>query len=122
MIELKLPWPISTNKAWKPHGNRFRLNPKVKVFRLAVKSIVVAAKLTGLPLHGPLQVDVMLFPPDRRIRDGDNFDGKVLYDALTKAGVWCDDSQVRDRRQRWGEVVKGGCVVIKIATLGEMAA
>ncbi len=122
MVTLKLPWPISTNKAWQPRGNRLRRNPKASVYRIAVKSIVVAAKIPGLPLQGPLEAVVTLYPPDRRRRDDDNFAGKVLFDALTHAKVWFDDSQKRRTVVEWGEVVKGGCVVIKIAALGEMAA
>ncbi|GAB6036162.1 crossover junction endodeoxyribonuclease RusA [Fundidesulfovibrio butyratiphilus] len=122
MVTLKLPWPVSTNKAWKPRGNRLRRNPKASAYRIAVKSIVVAAKIPGLPLQGPLEAFVTLYPPDRRRRDDDNFAGKVLFDALTHAGVWFDDSQKRKTVVEWGDVVKGGCVVVKIATFGEMAA
>jgi len=115
MVELKLPWPVSTNKAWKPRGkNRMRLNPKAKLYRLAVKSIVLAAKLQGLPMQGPLEVIITLCPPDRRTRDEDNFAGKTLYDALTKAGVWGDDSQVRAKHVFWGGVIKGGQVTVQI--------
>lgn len=115
MIELKLPWPVSTNKTWKPTGRKgFRLNPKANTFRLAVKSIVLAAKIPGLPLQGPLEVTVTLYPPDSRIRDDDNFAGKTLFDALTKAGVWLDDSQKRRTILEWGEVVKGGQVLVQI--------
>jgi crossover junction endodeoxyribonuclease RusA len=114
-IELRLPWPVSTNKAWKPMGNnRMRLNPKAKLYRLAVKSYVLAAKLQGLPLQGNLEATITLYPPDHRTRDEDNFAGKTLYDALTKAGFWGDDSQVRAKHVYWGNVVKGGAVVIQV--------
>lgn len=123
MIELKLPWPVSTNKAWKPMGkNRMRLNPKAKLFRLAVKSIVLAAKLPDLPLHGPLAIRVILSPPDRRTRDQDNFAGKTLLDALTKAGVWADDSQIRRTIIDWADVVRGGMVTVQVMPHVEEAA
>lgn len=88
-------------------------------YRLAVRSLVVAAKLPGLPLTGALEVGVRLCPPDNRRRDEDNFAGKALFDALTKAGVWGDDSQIRRKVVEWGDVVKGGCVVVEIAPLGQ---
>ncbi len=55
-----------------------------------------------------------LYPPDKRRRDLDNFDGKALWDALTKAGVWKDDSQVKSRYSEWGDVLKGGNVFVTI--------
>ncbi len=36
---------------------------------------------------------ILVYPPDRRARDLDNL-GKALLDALTKAGVYGDDSQI----------------------------
>jgi len=90
------------------------LATKATTYRLAVKSLVVAAKLPGLPVHGALEVKVTLCPPDRRRRDEDNFAGKALFDALTKAGVWCDDSQIRRKTVEWGDVVKGGYVAVSI--------
>jgi crossover junction endodeoxyribonuclease RusA len=63
---------------------------------------------------GDLHVSVILHPPCKRRRDLDNFDGKALWDALTKCGVWEDDSQVKSRDSAWGEVVKDGKVVLSI--------
>ena len=118
MIDLKLPWPVSTNKAWMPTGRKgFRLNPKASTFRLAVRSIVLAAKLQDLPMLGPLEVTITLCPPNLARRDEDNFAGKSLLDALTKAGVWGDDSQVRAKHVYWGNVVKGGSVLVQIEPL-----
>lgn len=122
MIELKLPWPPSTNKAWVPTGRAkgkgFRLNPKANFFRLAVKSIVLAAKIKGLPLADNLEVHITLCPPDRRKRDQDNFAGKALLDALTKANVWRDDSQIRRTVIEWGDVQRSGAVVVRISRMG----
>ena len=116
MIRLTLPWPPSTNKTWRHGRGRTYLSRKTLTYRLAIKSIVLAAKLKGLPLEGNLEVNVTLCPPDRRRRDEDNFAGKALYDALTKAGVWIDDSQIRRKIVEWGEVRKPGCVVVKVRT------
>jgi len=115
MIQLRLPWPVSTNKAWTPTGRKgLRLNPKAKIYRLAVKSYVLAAKLQGLPMCGPLEIKITLLPPDRRNRDQDNFAGKSLLDALTKAGVWNDDSQLKRTVIEWGNVMRGGQVLLEI--------
>jgi crossover junction endodeoxyribonuclease RusA len=93
------------------------LATSAKLYRLAVKSIVAAAKLPKLPLIGQLTVTVTLCPPDNRRRDEDNFAGKALFDAITHAGVWGDDSQVRRKTVEWGDVVKGGCVKVEINPL-----
>lgn len=114
MIRLTLPWPPSTNKAHRRSGEHIHLAKASTTYRLAVRSLVVAAKLPGLPAHGYLEVCVTLCPPDNRRRDEDNFAGKALFDALTKAGVWGDDSQIRRKVTEWGEVVKGGRVVVEI--------
>ena len=119
MIRLTLPWPPSTNKAHRRSGKHMHLAKASKTYRLAVRSLIVAAKLPGLPVHGALEVTVTLFPPDLRIRDEDNFAGKALLDALTKAGVWGDDSQIRRKVTEWGEVVKGGRVTVEIAPMAQ---
>lgn len=49
-----------------------------------------------------------------RRRDLDNFGGKALLDALTHAGVWLDDSQVRSLSMRWGANTHGGLAVVEI--------
>ncbi len=119
MIRLTLPWPPSTNKTWRRAGKHMHLATKATTYRLAVRSLVVAAKQPGLPLAGALEVCVTLRPPDRRRRDEDNFAGKALFDALTKAGVWGDDSQIRRKVVEWGDVAPGGCVVVEIRPLAQ---
>ncbi|MXD51941.1 RusA family crossover junction endodeoxyribonuclease, partial [Escherichia coli] len=40
---------------------------------------------------------------------------KALFDALTHAGVWEDDSQVKRMLVEWGSVIPGGKVEITIS-------
>ncbi|EOC3440315.1 RusA family crossover junction endodeoxyribonuclease, partial [Escherichia coli] len=56
------------------------------------------------PTSAPASVEIVLFPPDNRIRDLDNYN-KALFDALTHAGVWEDDSQVKRMLVEWGPVM-----------------
>jgi len=57
----------------------------------------------------------VLCPPDLRRRDLDNC-FKALFDALTHAGIWQDDSQVKQLSACWGPVTKRGQAKI---TIGE---
>lgn len=115
-MTITLPWPPSTNHTWRKGKGRVFLSEKTKTFRKAVASIVLASRMPR-PIAGDLEVRVTLYPPDNRRRDEDNFAGKSLFDAMTKAGVWNDDSQIRRKVVEWGEVVKGGCVRVDIAPL-----
>ncbi len=58
-------------------------------------------------------VEIILYPPDKRIRDLDNYN-KALFDALTHAGVWEDDSRVKRMLVEWGPVFPKGKVEITI--------
>jgi len=56
----------------------------------------VAIVNRGQQIRGPsLEVQYIVFLPDRRRRDLDNF-GKCLLDALTKCGAIEDDSLITD--------------------------
>lgn len=101
-IEITFPFPPSVNHYW---GERV-LTPKRggkpivikyvtkdgKAFSAQVHAICHKAGLAGMKIHGDLSVHVVLYPPDRRARDVDNYN-KALLDSLTKAGVWIDDYQ-----------------------------
>lgn len=53
-----------------------------------------------------IAIDLVLHPPDMKVRDEDNI-YKGLYDSITHAGIWIDDSQVREKHVTYGPVVKG---------------
>ncbi|WP_134871266.1 RusA family crossover junction endodeoxyribonuclease, partial [Cronobacter sakazakii] len=65
-------------------------------------------------------VEITLYPPDARRRDIDNYN-KALFDALTHAGVWEDDSQVKRMLVEWGPVIKKGRVEITISKFETVA-
>lgn len=120
-VALTLPWPPSTNHTWRKGRGRVFVSTKTKTFRMAVASIVMASRMAR-PITGALEVRVTLCPPDMRRRDEDNFAGKALFDAMTRAGVWLDDSQIRRKIVEWGDVVKGGCVRVEILPMTEAKA
>ena len=119
MYEFKLPFPPSVNSYYRSlvkKGTQLAYvtrSAKGKQYRQIIKSL-----LYGTPtLTGDLKVSVVLHAPDNRRRDIDNYDGKALWDSLTHAGVWQDDSQVKERHSKWGDNIKDGLVVIKIEKL-----
>ncbi len=71
-------------------AGRVLISEKGRDYRHAVKRTVGAV----VPIVGPVAVEIILCPPDRRRRDIDNC-LKALLDSLTHAGVWEDDSQVK---------------------------
>ena len=68
--------------------------------------------------HYGVPVRVIRWEPEtqrvNRIRDLDNYN-KALFDALTHAGVWEDDSQGKRMLVEWGPVIPEGKVEITIS-------
>lgn len=62
---------------------------------------------------GRLRVDIEVYPPDRRKRDIDNV-CKATLDALAKAGVYQDDSQIDVLLITRMGIVSGGCLEVKV--------
>lgn len=123
MIDVIFPfWPPSVNHGWRHVGNRTLLAAPARDFRREiVKSVTMLRLQKKLPLEtilGDISVELTLYPPDRRVRDLDNY-CKAIFDGLTHSEVWKDDSQVKDLRIRWGEPTKGGGFRV---TIGPMEA
>jgi crossover junction endodeoxyribonuclease RusA len=106
VLIIDLPFPNSTNTHWRVARGRHYISPKGVAFRQAVE---VSARLHGEKApDGRLQVGVMLYPPDKRKRDIDNYGAKSLLDALTFAGLIEDDSLIDRLVIERGPIVKGG--------------
>lgn len=115
-IELFLPWPPSVNNYYSHARYGVYVNKKGKAYRSSVAD-TVAEQICRLSLDFPLNLEVVLHPPDKRRRDLDNY-MKSLLDALTAAGVWEDDSLIDQLGVYRGRVVKSGSVVIRINEAG----
>lgn len=119
---LTLPWPISVN-AYKMPIRKGRilvmvLTPRARKYRLDVAEAIAKqlGRRTLTPYETPVQLDIELRPPDRRVRDISNHI-KTCEDGLVSAGVLRDDSLVDVLVVRRGRVIKDGCVNILIAPL-----
>lgn len=97
-VSLALPYPPSVNRYWRAAGgrrSRVLVSREGRRYRVAVwiatRDLVQSRRV---PLIGELAVVVVMRPKDLRRRDVDNV-AKALLDALTHAGVYSDDSQIR---------------------------
>ena len=97
IYEKKLPIPPSVNDMYKFGRHGVYLSKEVLEFR---KKVILAI---GLKWHtaytGRIAIDVYITEKNKIRRDVDNF-SKSLLDALTKALVYKDDSQIDDLRIR----------------------
>ncbi len=87
-LEVRLSWPPSVNHYWKAHGSRRFISPIAKAW---LDEAILLLRATRVRFDGPVRVRMLLSPPDRRRRDGDNLE-KAVMDSLVKAGVIQDDS------------------------------
>ena len=92
VLRFVLPFPPSVNRYYRHVGYRTLLSREGRAYRESVCALL--AGRVGQPLSDPLEVQLDLYPPDRRRRDWDNFQ-KGIWDALQHAGVYHDDSQVK---------------------------
>ncbi|WP_312466180.1 RusA family crossover junction endodeoxyribonuclease [Atlantibacter hermannii] len=118
-MKLTLPFPPSVNTYWRapnkgPLAGRHLISAAGRKYQSdACAAIIEQFRRLPKPSTTPAEVAITLFPPDQRRRDLDNYN-KALFDALTHAGVWEDDSQVKRMLVEWGPVVPKGKVEITI--------
>ena len=113
-MNIVLPYPTVTgNHMWKHAKGKHYLVKEAKDY---FADVMMAVQMQGAHLNTDqaLRLQVLLYPPDNRRRDMDNA-WKVIGDAMTKAGVWQDDSQIRAKLIEWQSPVKGGRVLINLA-------
>ena len=91
-LSFDLPWPPSVNNYYRHVGPRVLISRAGRRYRS-----MVVSRLGGLKkLAGRLSLYAELYPPDRRRRDIDNVGGKALLDSLQAAGLFDDDSQIKE--------------------------
>ena len=113
--EFTLPYPPSLNSYYRHVGSKVLISERGRAYRAEVERVVRALRSRGSlgpeALEGRLGLRVAMNPPDNRRRDLDNA-LKATLDALTHAGLWCDDSQVdRLTIERGVRVVEGSLIV-----------
>jgi crossover junction endodeoxyribonuclease RusA len=106
-----VPWPPSVNHYWRNFRGRMVISAEGRKYREAVvQQVWLEGKIKRIT--GDLKVTIEAFRPDERRRDLDNL-LKGTLDALAHAGLYEDDSQIRDLRIYWA-AEKGGKLNITI--------
>ena len=111
MIRFELPYPPSINHYYRRVGPRTLISREGRAYRGHVASALAGLGLE--PFDGPLEVQLDVYPPDKRRRDVDNVQ-KALLDSLQQAGVYRDDSQIKRLVTEMLDVVPGGKVAVTI--------
>ena len=125
-MKLTLPFPPTVNSYYRaPDKGALKGKHLISESGRKFKKKVYAAVVTqygGIPrpVTVDVEVNITLYPPDRRRRDLDNYN-KALFDALTNSRVWVDDRQVQRMLVEWGPKVTGGKVEITISRFETLA-
>lgn len=106
MLTLTLPYFVSVNAYWLQSGKRRYISKRGVEFKKSVAAIFAASGHKGFG-SAPVELNVVLFPRDKRLMDIDNA-AKCICDSLQDAGVFDDDQQVWKITIERGEKIKGG--------------
>ena len=119
-IEIYLPWPPTVNSYYGHKLTRKQVITYVKKkgvdYRNAVEAEVVE-QVGYLELDEPILLEVILYPPDARKRDLDNY-MKALLDACTHAKLWEDDSLIDQLHIYRGRKKLQGLVTLRLNLAG----
>lgn len=103
LARMILPFPPSLNHYWRKDKTGMHISEEGKRYLSQVRQLVLLndvgdteyfVKVYRKPeAKQRLMVQASFFLPDNRKRDLDNL-FKVIFDCMTKTGIWTDDSQV----------------------------
>jgi crossover junction endodeoxyribonuclease RusA len=110
-LNITLPWPPSVNTYWRMVNGRMIISKDGRDYRQAVADQMLIQRAQK-HFDGALCLTVEAHRPDNRRRDLDNL-LKAALDSLAHAGVYEDDSQIKDLRIYWAPTI-GGMLKIKI--------
>lgn len=116
-IEIYLPFPPTINNYYVKTSRGIYISSKGKKFRAAVEAEVVSQLGDWAATTDRLLLEVILWPPDKRKRDLDNY-MKALLDSLTQCRLWEDDSQIDQLFVYRGAKVTNGSVFMRIQSAG----
>ena len=103
-IDLFLPFPPTINNYYVKTSRGMFISQKGRLFRDTTQAEVLKQLGDFEPITDRIHVSVVLYPPDKRKRDLDNY-MKPLLDALTHSQLWIDDSIIDQLHIFRGETV-----------------
>jgi hypothetical protein len=113
MIEFTLPWPDKwLNPNNKHREAYYRTSQEAKEYAYYM---TLSYSLGELEVPEKISITYKFYPPTRHKRDDDNFIAamKPSRDGVALA-LGVDDSCFVTQAAEWGEVVKGGKVVLRL--------
>jgi crossover junction endodeoxyribonuclease RusA len=114
VVMIDLPFSPSVNNYWQRAKNgRLYIGKRGIEFRQKVISLIAKQDMRGKCGNALVDVALILHPPSRQIHDSDNY-YKALFDALTKAKFWDDDSQVKLNVLLMGDIVSKGKIEMAV--------
>ena len=116
--EIFLPFPPTINSYYVKTARGVYISNKGRKFRAEVLD-AVHEQLPNITIDDRMLVEVVLYPPDRKRRDVDNYN-KPLLDALTQAGLWEDDSLIDQLFNYRGATTQSGRVFMRITDAGPL--
>ena len=116
-IQILLPFPPTLNGYYSQNRHTRYLSRGGRLYAEKVETAMHEQGLRGLSLTDSLHVEVILFPPDKRTRDLDNY-MKALLDSLTRASLWEDDSQIDQLMIYRGRILKSGLCMVNVTEAG----
>jgi len=114
-IQLYLPWPPTINNYYSHTSRGVYISKKGRLYSKLVEEAVREQTSGFTMLLEPLQMELVLYPPDRRKRDLDNH-LKALQDSLTRSAFYEDDSLIDQLVVYRGEIVKKGLALVRFST------
>ncbi len=114
-LQFTVPYPPSVNTYWRHivMGGKPRTITSKKGREYRTEVTCLLANMRQEPIAQPMIVRCLVFMPDRRRRDIDNI-LKSLLDSMQHAGIYEDDSLIKELNVRNCGVLKPGNVEIQI--------
>ena len=115
--EIHLPFPPTVNNYYVKTNRGIYISQKGRKFRAEVLK-AISEQLPGVHIDERMLVEIVLYPPDARKRDVDNYN-KALLDAITEADLWEDDKLIDQLFMYRGQVrSRNGSVYVRITDAG----
>ncbi|HAR39359.1 MAG TPA: hypothetical protein DCS09_12725 [Porphyromonadaceae bacterium] len=115
-VAIELPFPPTINHYYRRNGAATFISEEGQMYRETVFGLLAEAGVQTF--RGKVSLTLDLHPPDRRIRDIDNYQ-KPLLDALEKGRAYNNDNQVKRLLTIMHEPDGRGRVLVAISKLGK---